>query len=287
VARLRPFASDVAPGMPHAFREALPPAWFSKAIGLELEHALGRVAETGRLHHDITTALTDISRLLESGQALLKAPFACAGRGHLRVNRASDPHKTRGWLDNTLAAHGSVVVEPWLDRVLDFSALYEMKPGGGSALLAMTRIDNDAAGRFLGIRIAPKWGNLLETELAEFLFREADVLGIYQERIPAVLNDLLPGYAGPLCVDAMVHRRGDASFALKPVVELNVRMTIGRVAWEWMKQEPSRQGGWLRILRKPALTAEEITALAKGPGWFLNDPAAAASFLAYWQRSLR
>jgi hypothetical protein len=82
----------------------------------------------------------------------------------------------------------------------------------------------------------------------------------------------------------MVHRRGDGSLALKPVVELNVRMTMGRIAWEWMKRDPSRQGGCLRILRKPAMTEEEIAALAKGPGCFLNDPAAATTFLACWER---
>lgn len=282
VERLRPFAADVSPGMPGKFREALPAKWFSKEIGLELEHALGTVPETGTPHRDADSALAEITRLLESGQVLLKAPFACAGRGHLRVNHASVPDKTRGWLDNTLAAHGSVVIEPWLERVLDFSALYEMKPGGESAMLALTKIENDAAGRFLGIRIGPKWGNLLEPEVAEFLFREADVLRVYQETIPAALKNLLAGHAGPLCVDAMVHRRGNGSLALKPVVELNVRMTMGRIAYEWAKRGPSRHGGCLRILRKPSLDESQIAALTNGPGLFLNDPAAATVFLAYW-----
>lgn len=281
VERLRPFAADVAPGMVHGFREALPAKCFSKEIGLELERLLGPVPETGTLHRDAASALTEISRLLGSGQVLLKAPFACAGRGHLRVNHASPPEKTRGWIDNTLAAHGAVVIEPWLDRVLDFSALYEMKPGGQTALLALTRIENDSAGRFLGIRIGPKWGNLLEPEHAEFLFRGADVARIYQERIPAAMQALLPGHAGPLCVDAMVHRRGDGSLALKPVVELNVRMTMGRLAYEWAKRGSNR-GGRLRILRKQAMSGSEIAALAEGPGLFLNDPQAAAVFLAYW-----
>ena len=162
VARLRPFAADLAPGLPNGFREAFPARWFSKEIGLELEHRLGSVPETGTLHREAGPALTEISRLLECGQALLKAPFACAGRGHLRVNRESHADKTRGWIDNTLAAHGCVVIEPWLDRVLDFSALYEMKAGGDASLLGLTKIENDAAGRFLGIRIGPKWGNLLD-----------------------------------------------------------------------------------------------------------------------------
>ncbi len=281
VERLRPFAADVAPGMVHGFREALPAKFFSKEIGLELERLLGPVPETGTLHRDAASALMEISRLLGSGQVLLKAPFACAGRGHLRVNHGSPPARTRGWIDNTLAAHGAVVIEPWLDRVLDFSALYEMKPGGQTAPLALTRIENDAAGRFLGIRIGPKWGNLLEPEHAEFLFRGADVARLYQERIPAAMQALLPGHAGPLCVDAMVHRRGDGSLALKPVVELNVRMTMGRLAYEWAKRGPNR-GGRLRILRKQAMSGSEIAALAEGPGLFLNDPQAAAVFLAYW-----
>lgn len=281
VDRLRPFASDVAAGLPNGFCEAVPAKWFSKEIGLELEHSLGPVPETGTLHRDADSALTEISRLLESGQVLLKAPFACAGRGHLRVNHESVPEKTRGWIDNTLAAHGSLVIEPWLDRVLDFSALYEMKRGGEVSLLNLTRIENDAAGRFLGIRIGLKWGNLLEPEVAEFLFRQADVMRIYQETIPAALGGLLAGHTGPLCVDAMVHRRGDGSLALKPVVELNVRMTMGRIAHEWSKRGRG-QGGCLRILRKQSTGDDEITALTNGPGLFLNDPAAAATFLACW-----
>ena len=32
----------------------------------------------------------------------------------------------RGWLGNVLARHGQVVVEPWLDKVLDLSALTSM-----------------------------------------------------------------------------------------------------------------------------------------------------------------
>lgn len=281
VERLRPFAADVAEGLPNSFREAIPVNWFSKEIGLELEHLLGPVPETGTLHHDASSALTEISRLLASGQALLKAPFACAGRGHLRVNHESLPDKTRGWIDNTLDAHGSIVIEPWLDRVLDFSALYEMKTGGEAVLLNLTRIENDAAGRFLGIRIGPKWGNLLEPEIAEFLFRGAEVMRLYQETVPAALKNLLPGFTGPLCVDAMVHRRGDGSLALKPVVELNVRMTMGRIAHEWAKRGSTR-GGCLRILRKQTTGDEEIAALSRGPGVFLNDPAAATTFLAYW-----
>ncbi|MCP5534301.1 MAG: DUF455 family protein, partial [Akkermansiaceae bacterium] len=277
---LERFAGDVAPGMEHPWREPLPARWFSKEIGLRLEELLGVVPETGVLLGDAAAVEAAIARHLESGQVLLKAPFACAGRGHLRVNHESIPEKTRGWIDNTLAAHGAIVVEPWLDRVLDFSALYEAK-SDGVAHLGFTVMENDAAGRFTGIRVGPKWGNLLPEPIAAFLFREARVLDLYQNDIPPLAAGLLPGYRGPFCIDAMVHRRADGSMALKPVVELNVRFTMGRLAWEWMRNGGG-DAGHLRILRKPTMTREEIDALAAAPGLFLNDPAQAGMFLARW-----
>jgi len=311
---LAPFRDAIAPDMEHPWREPFPNEWFSKAIGLKLEHALGPVPETGELLHDADRVLAAVARHLSPSsscsssssnprtrienenddeeemawvpQALLKAPFACSGRGHLRVNADSDPARTRGWIDNTLAAHGAVVVEPWLDRVLDFSALYEAKPGGSVELLGFTVMDNDPAGRFQGIRVAPKFGHLLaQTDTRHFLLstshcREA-ATELYRKHLPPLLRDLLPGYAGPLCVDAMVHRRVDGSLALKPVVELNVRFTMGRLAWEWMKRSGNNPGH-LRLLRKPTMSPDEIESLVAEPGVLLNDPHRAKHFLVHW-----
>jgi uncharacterized ferritin-like protein (DUF455 family) len=281
-ARLRPYAAQVSASSESPWREAIPADWLSKAIGLRLEHALGPCEDTGALHRDPAAVLADIARHLESGQALLKAPFSCAGKGHLRVNRASDPAKTLGWITNTLAAHRGVVVERWLDRQLDFSALYEMKPGGMVTLIGLTHMENDAAGRFNAIRVGGKWGSLLAPDMAAFLFREARVMDWYLEKIPARLPELLPGYVGPLGVDALVHRRPDGALALKPVVELNVRLTMGRIAWEWLKQGP-HPSGRMRILRRATLDATAIADLGRAPGVFLNDPTTAENFLAHWQ----
>lgn len=262
---LEKFSADVSSRVEETWRTPLPGKWFSKEIGLELENMLGAVPETGKF----LRSEEKISALLAESEALLKAPFSHAGRGHLRVNYKSDPAKTSGWIRNTLAAHGGVIVEPWLERVMDFSALYD-----GAKLLGMTRMENDAAGRFLGIRVARKWGDLLDREVAEFLFKEARVMEIYQEKIPRLLEKLLPGYHGALCVDAMVHQR-QGKFFLKPVVELNVRITMGRLAWEWMRKA-NAASGFLRLLRKGRDPLPEH-------GSPLNDPAAAECFLAWWQ----
>jgi len=280
-ATLQAFAADVAPNMEWQWRGDMPVEWFSKETGLRLEEYLGNCEETGRLIRDADEIIREVDRLLENGQVLLKAPFACAGRGHLRVNHQSRPEKTRGWIENTLAAHGAVVVERWLGRVMDFSALYEMRADGSVEWIGMTRMENDAAGRFDGIRVHPKWGNLLESELAVFLFRDARAIGIYQDEVPRALPEILPGYTGPLGVDAMVHRRAGGALALKPVVELNVRMTMGRLAWEWMKRSPVKGGGRLRVMRKSAVDEAAMRVL-RGEGMFLNDADAAEEFLGHW-----
>ncbi len=275
-----PHASSVAPSMPSPWRDPIPPRWLSKSIGLQLEASLGAQPETGVRLENEEAIQTQIDRLLATGsQALLKAPFSQAGRGHLRVGPTDNREKSRSWVRHTLEAHGGVVVEPWLDRVLDFSALYEMHPGGRAVLLGLTHMENDPAGRFLGIRVAPKWGSLLTPDLAAFLYGKVQALPTYQEKIPELLAGLLPGYTGPVGVDAMVHRRSDGALALKHVVELNVRCTMGRVAWDWMKRAARPLPGRLRILRKSADGSQPLT----GRGIFLNDPQTATRFIAHWE----
>ncbi|WP_052573461.1 DUF455 family protein [Haloferula sp. BvORR071] len=278
---LKPLAAEVSAGVAWQWREA-PRDWFSKEIGIRLEERLG-LMERGCVCRSVEEAQSAIDALLLSGQALAKAPFAHAGRGHRRINRESPIEATRNWLANTIAAHGCVIIEPWLERVIDFSALYEMDAGGCAELIGLTLMDNDAAGRFLGTRVSPKWASMLDPEVAAFLHRDAQVMAWYQEKIPAVFAELLPGYVGPLGVDAMVYRRADGPLALKHVVELNVRMTMGRVALELLqKSAPNRQGRF-RILRKGREEIPEGGGSLQGGVILINDPAQAREFVAVWE----
>src|SRR5690606_13870999 len=118
---LEPLAADVSLVVPWRWREPLPCEWLSKAIGLRLEEGLG-VGEKGALCVSVEEALDRAA----AGPSLLKAVHACAGRGHFRVEPGEAPDAVRAWVSQAIAKHGAVVVEPWLRRVADFSALYEM-----------------------------------------------------------------------------------------------------------------------------------------------------------------
>jgi hypothetical protein len=158
-----------------------------------------------------------------------------------------------------------------------------MDAAGHADLIGLTLMDNDAAGRFLGTRVSPKWASMLEPEVAAFLHRDADVMGWYQEKIPAVFAELLPGYVGPLGVDAMVYRMPNGTLALKHVVELNVRMTMGRIALELLqKSAPNRQGRF-RILRKGRDEVPPANGSLQGGSILINDSSQAREFIAVWE----
>ncbi len=264
--QLRPLAGGVSEKVPWRWRDPVPAEWLSKAIGLRLEERVAGVAAGARCD-DVGSALA----ALGAGPVLFKAPFACAGRGHLKAER--DSEDLRRQLGGVIAEHGFVVAEPWLERVLDFSAQYELG-AGGATWVGWAVVENDDAGRFRGVSVAPVWGRLLGREVAEFLFREADVEGCYRGRIAEELPRLLDGYCGPVGVDAMVYRRADCQLALRHVVEVNVRATMGRVALELQRKLAPDTGGRLRVMKK----GEET-----GDGLVLNDPAAAREFLAVWE----
>lgn len=281
---LRGNAGQVSPAVPWQWREAMPAEWLSKEIGVHLLERLG-VAERAVVCGTVEAAMAAISSMLESGRVLVKGAFGCAGRDHLRVD-AGEETQVCEWLTRVLADHGCVVVERWRERVADFSVLYEMNEGKVD-LVGMTVMENDERGRFLGSRVAPKWGSLLDPEVAAFLYREAHVMDWYQEKIPAVLSGVLPGYVGPLGVDAMVYRQADGTLGWSPVVELNVRMTMGRVALELMGKSRPGSAGRLRILRKGRVSGEELMGFQQGSltegKVLLNDPQQAREFLVVWE----
>ena len=94
----------------------------------------------------------------------------------------------------------------------------------------------------------------------------------------------------------MIYRQVDGSLALRHVVEVNSRMSMGRVALELQKKYAAGKNAKLSILRKKNLTSEQISTLysqvihnSSGDGdrknILLNDPYTAVEFIALWQSS--
>lgn len=170
------------------------------------------------------------------GPWVFKAPFGVAGKGLriLRSERAREGHLARA--RRCLAQEGGLVVQPWIDRVFDFSAQY----GRGLRLLGYVRLHNDARGRFRACSLDRPLtrgadDDALEDALTRLFYgQERPVQRFFEETLPRRLRPHLDrlGYDGPLGVDAMVGRDPSGELRLYPLVEINPRHTMGRVTLE-------------------------------------------------------
>ena len=157
---------------------------------------------------------------------VLKAPWSSSGRGLRFVAKSFDSNQ-EGWLHNLLSRQGSVMVEPYYNKVKDFAMEFSCNEEGQVTYegLSLFHTQNGAY-----------TGNILATEAAkcEALSRYLSpaLLQRVQTFICNSLSSVLKGhYVGPIGVDMMVvsHPQTDG-FLLHPCVEINLRRTMGHVA---------------------------------------------------------
>ncbi len=291
-ASLRPLRAHInGPGTQAGWRETLRPL-FSKTTAVELRRALG---EPAALTGESVTTLDELHRAMDAlrraghAHGVIKPAFGSSGRGFRRVERwtAADAP----WAEQTLAHHGALVVEPWLDRVADFSAQLEMTTDGTLRLKGFTRLDTDARGRFLACEATGRFAKLFPPDLARFFSgdgRGAWVHDYYEQRVFPWLATRFraAGFVGACGIDAFLYRATEAGpgddatpLRLRAVVELNPRFTMGRVAWE------------LRRLAHPSARVRfHLASLAEARAAGCSDLAAYARHLEHtdpWRLSTR
>ncbi len=242
---------------------------------------------------------------------VIKQAFGLAGGNAIRLFEPELLASHRRWIEKAFANGRQLVVEPWLDRVQDFSVQLEMAPDG-LKLCGYTGLITDGKGQFLGNWAAPKFERRIPPSVIELFPAPPDIatrLHTLYADIFALLEVELRrvGFIGPVGIDAFVYRAGPGECRLKPIVEINPRYTMGRLTVELMKHvAPGCQGLFRLLSRKQALAegGEDFAAYARSlTGQFplrregepvaricegalcLNDPAQAQVVLATFQVS--
>ncbi|MEM0895879.1 MAG: DUF455 family protein [Verrucomicrobiota bacterium] len=225
------------------------------------------------------------------GEFVAKAPWGASGRRNLKFD---DLEKAKPWVEKTIASQGWAVIEPWCDRVFDFSAHYEMEKDG-LRFIGFVRMENDRRGQFRAAEAGPKFLRPIDPEIARFLMETPEGaddprLGFFTGTFMGELEKRFTAarYLGPIGIDAFVHRQEDGSLALRPVVEINCRFTMGRIAIELAKKINPTKTARLEIVRKeefnfevaPASEVSGSPARLSGGRICLNDPKTARRFLA-------
>jgi len=269
--------------------------------------------EAGIAVDSLTETLSAIAAIRERGhhRIVVKKALGLAGSNAIRLFEPEIAAPHRRWMATALQNHRSLVVEPWLERELDFSVQLEMTVHG-LKLCGYTGLLTDAHGRFRGNWVESHHHQRIPAGVIA-LFREPADISARLLELYARIFELLEAelhradFLGPVGIDAFVYRDAAGAPRLKPIVEINPRYTMGRLTVELMKQMAQGSCGLLRLINRAALQAEgfqDFPAYARSLGerfplrlegnpvprlregaLCLNDPARAEICLAVFQVS--
>lgn len=158
-------------------------------------------------------------------ETLLKAPWSGSGKG-LRLGSGGYVAPLVGWCLRLLATQGAVTVEPLYEKVLDFAMEFHSDGAGNVHYEGLSLFRTSGQGAYAGNLLAP------ESALRERLVRYVPLASVDRVKeflLRCLAKEVAGVYEGYCGVDMMVCRVA-GRYVLHPCVELNLRMTMGRVA---------------------------------------------------------
>ena len=223
------------------------------------------VEEVGVPAASVEEALAIVTAIRSHGhhKVIVKAAHGLAGHNAIRLWEPEILENQRRWIVGAVAGGRRVLVEPWLERLADFSMQLEIGPRGAK-LCGFTGLTNDLRGQYLANWAAPNFERRIPAKIA-CLF--ADIVGA-SALLPGLFDQLIRGlelelktvgYEGPLGIDCLVYRAASGAVRLKPVVEINPRYTMGRLTVELMKRTCPGSWGVFRIARLASVQREGFT----------------------------
>tara|TARA_Y100001934_G_scaffold130763_1_gene158620 strand:+ start:12371 stop:14458 length:2088 start_codon:yes stop_codon:yes gene_type:complete len=212
--------------------------------------------QISRTAHSVSQALTEIEAIRQQGhqRVVAKAAFGVAGSNQLRLWEPEITPAQHKWLGRTLADE-CVVIEPWLERALDFSFQFDAEEGQVKKI-GLVKMRNDKRGQFQQSIWTPRFAQGLTDDVAGILRdRSRDLLGELHVALAEILTDLIAdtGFQGPMGIDAFVYRQSNGELRIHPVVELNARNTMGRLMIELMRRTAPGRSGKMELVGQAAL----------------------------------
>jgi uncharacterized ferritin-like protein (DUF455 family) len=214
------------------------------------------VDDVGVAVETLDEALDAIAAIRRRGhhKIAVKESLGLAGSNAIRLFEPALLETHRRWIEKALEKRRQLVVEPWLERVLDFSVQLEMTQDG-LKLCGYTGLINDARGQFQGNVAAPGHEKKIPANVISLLQKHAN-LATPLHALYASIFSLLEAefrrveFLGPVGIDACVYCDADDQCCLKPIVEINPRYTMGRLTVELMKHVTPGSYGLFRLLNR-------------------------------------
>ena len=173
-------------------------------------------------------AFTSFEKLLafvaKDEELLLKSPWSGSGKGIQKIKGGLEA-PVYGWAKRVISTQGSIVVEPFYQKVVDF-AMEFYSDGKEVSFVGYSLFEADCRGIYKENVLASD--QVIETRLASYV--PLEVLSEIRKRCVEELGSLLAdAYVGYLGVDMMICEE-DGIYKVHPCVEVNLRMNMGVVS---------------------------------------------------------
>ena len=180
------------------------------------------------------TQIEELVELLTQGPCLVKLPYSSSGRGLWRINRLDS--QLEETLRKLLRRHGTLLVEPLLDKMQDYGAEYYIDEAGEVQFVGLCAFETDDQGRYLeSLCQAPE-----ETlrQLTESLSDPNELTQALAQHRAYLSREVAPYYCGAVGIDLLTYRPDGVSSrtALHPWVEINLRYTMGHYALDLYRE---------------------------------------------------
>jgi uncharacterized ferritin-like protein (DUF455 family) len=196
---------------------------------------------------EAATALIELRSKSPSSTVVFKAPLSASGRGMIRIKDDTLTEKDKSWISSVIGRHGFILAEPWLDKIVDLSAHIDINQDGAIKFIGITRFWTDLRGQYRGHILGRPFDDLgseflrlwhSENGWHDKLQKTAEQVG--QEAFKA-------GYFGPMGIDAFIYRT-EAEPELRPMIEINPRWSMGRVALKISQRLAAKHCGlWVHV----------------------------------------
>ena len=177
---------------------------------------------------ECTTAEEVDALLMRYDRLVLKAPWSSSGRGIRFIRRDAPVSQTGGWIRNLLHSQGSLMAEPFYDKVKDFGMEFECNAEGVVNYLGLS-LFHTANGAYTGNVLATE--SMKREMISHYI--SVDLLDSVIEKICQLTSEIFKGkYVGPFGIDMMLVNAPSPNekCLLHPCVEINLRRTMGHVA---------------------------------------------------------
>lgn len=235
------FRKSALPNLRASLREEFP------EIGPEL---WGPKEADGQLLHDLTDVLMAIESIHSQYNipAVIKSPYGFAGSGMMRAYPGQHLTDAQlGWIERQLDLYGTLLIEPWMRRIVDMSLVWTP----GSDKMESFVFYTNAKGQYKGHCLQTLSYALLPEHRA-FLHDSRRFAKSGYEALLDVANSVRrrlaeQGYRYAAGIDTMIYEFQDQLY-LKILGEVNCRMTMGHVAANLRRHiTPSQSSVWQSV----------------------------------------